>query len=264
MTEPAWRTPPAGAACGLLISVRDAEEAREALAGGATIIDVKEPLRGPLGRADATVAAAIAAVVAARSPWTLACGELATGLPDVRDHLARVLAHLSRAAVRPAAVKVGLAGLAARDWPALLAGFGECLPEGIEPVAVAYADWRAAAAPDPAAVIEAAAGLGFRMLLIDTCGKASPGLLEGPAAVPLAGWVAAARRAGLGVALAGRLTEDSIPKALEFGPDVLGFRSAGCVGGRFGAVSGKLVRRLGKLCGVTTGEPSAQPSGVQP
>ena len=37
---------------GLLVSVRSADEARTALAGGATVIDVKEPERGPLGRAD--------------------------------------------------------------------------------------------------------------------------------------------------------------------------------------------------------------------
>ena len=31
---------------GLLISVRDAEEARAALAGGAGLVDIKEPRRG--------------------------------------------------------------------------------------------------------------------------------------------------------------------------------------------------------------------------
>ena len=36
----------------LLISVRDAAEARSAIAGGTDVIDVKEPSRGPLGRAD--------------------------------------------------------------------------------------------------------------------------------------------------------------------------------------------------------------------
>ena len=40
---------------GLLVSVRSAEEARAALAGGATVIDIKEPDRGPLGRAEPEV-----------------------------------------------------------------------------------------------------------------------------------------------------------------------------------------------------------------
>ena len=44
----------------LLVSVRDAVEAEAALAGGAHLIDVKEPARGALGRADdATIAAVV-------------------------------------------------------------------------------------------------------------------------------------------------------------------------------------------------------------
>ena len=44
MTEAARPAP------GLLVSVRSAAEAATALAGGADLIDVKEPSRGPLGR----------------------------------------------------------------------------------------------------------------------------------------------------------------------------------------------------------------------
>ena len=43
---------PAGRTPQLLVSVRDLGEAAAALAGGADLIDVKEPIRGPLGRAD--------------------------------------------------------------------------------------------------------------------------------------------------------------------------------------------------------------------
>jgi len=39
----------------LLVSVRDASEARAALAGGAGIIDAKEPLNGPLGAVSSDV-----------------------------------------------------------------------------------------------------------------------------------------------------------------------------------------------------------------
>ena len=38
----------------LLVSVRNGQEAEAALAGGAHVIDVKEPARGSLGRADET------------------------------------------------------------------------------------------------------------------------------------------------------------------------------------------------------------------
>ena len=44
---------------GLLVSVRSADEADAALAGGADLIDCKEPARGPLGVAEPEVVAAI-------------------------------------------------------------------------------------------------------------------------------------------------------------------------------------------------------------
>jgi hypothetical protein len=62
---------------GLLVSVRTPAEAEEALAGGASIVDVKEPLQGALGRAEPAVISGIAAAVGSRVPWTMACGELA-------------------------------------------------------------------------------------------------------------------------------------------------------------------------------------------
>src|ERR1700678_3944537 len=60
----------------LLVSVRAVEEAAAALAGGADLIDVKEPNRGSLGRADDAVIAAVVAIVAGRRPVSAAMGEL--------------------------------------------------------------------------------------------------------------------------------------------------------------------------------------------
>src|SRR5262249_2955716 len=52
-------TMPTRSTSGLLVSVRDAEEVDVAILGGAGLIDVKEPTRGALGRAEATVIAAV-------------------------------------------------------------------------------------------------------------------------------------------------------------------------------------------------------------
>jgi uncharacterized protein (UPF0264 family) len=60
----------------LLVSVRSAAEAEAALTGGADIIDVKEPTRGPLGMADATTIAEVVTTVAGRVPVSAALGEL--------------------------------------------------------------------------------------------------------------------------------------------------------------------------------------------
>src|SRR5437773_1981197 len=52
-------------------------EAEEAIAGGAAIIDVKEPDRGPLGRADAFTALEVIRKVNGRRLVSVALGELA-------------------------------------------------------------------------------------------------------------------------------------------------------------------------------------------
>ena len=70
---------------GLLVSVRSDGEAIEAIAGGATIIDVKEPLHGSLGCASPDVIARVAGVVGQDRPWTMACGELRDGPCAMRD-----------------------------------------------------------------------------------------------------------------------------------------------------------------------------------
>ena len=61
----------------LLVSVRSAEEARAALAGGADLIDIKEPAHGALGAADRAAMIAIVAAVAGHVPVSAALGELA-------------------------------------------------------------------------------------------------------------------------------------------------------------------------------------------
>ena len=63
---------------GLLVSVRNADEARIALAGGADVIDVKEPIADRWGRPTRTVADVVAAV-GERAPISMAVGELLEG-----------------------------------------------------------------------------------------------------------------------------------------------------------------------------------------
>ena len=58
------------------MSVRSADEARAALSGGASLIDVKEPRFGSLGRADASVWSAVRSAVPVSIPVSVALGEL--------------------------------------------------------------------------------------------------------------------------------------------------------------------------------------------
>jgi uncharacterized protein (UPF0264 family) len=233
---------------GLLVSVRNAAEAAEALDGGAAIIDVKEPRHGPLGAAEPEAIAAVARVVGTRRPWTMACGELEGDAADesvggsIRRRFDRMLALLEGSAVPPAAVKIGLAGAAGTDWQRRLLAVFESLPAGSERVAVAYADWQRAGAPSPPEVIAAAAGLNCPVLLIDTFDKNAGGLFACcPPGMP-ATWVAASRAARLQVAVAGRLAPTEIQAAWGLRPDVVALRSAVCFNGRDGAVQAGLVR----------------------
>src|SRR5437762_2077635 len=91
----------------LLVSVRDVEEAEAALQGGAALIDIKEPSRGSLGRADDAVIRSIVAHVAMRRPVSAALGEWSDDKRDLPD------AELTY-------VKWGLAGCARRDWQSKL------------------------------------------------------------------------------------------------------------------------------------------------
>ena len=63
----------------LLVSVRNAVEAQEAVAAGAHLVDVKEPARGALGNADAPTIQEVLSIVAGRCPVSAALGELMAG-----------------------------------------------------------------------------------------------------------------------------------------------------------------------------------------
>jgi uncharacterized protein (UPF0264 family) len=247
---------------GLLVSVRSADEAAAAVAGGAAIIDVKEPARGPLGAADPEVAAAVAGVVGA-VPWTLACGELAVGPEEVASHVRRVLAAGGPRRPAPVAVKAGPAGLGAAWRPAfdrLVAG----LPAGIAAVAVAYADHRRADAAEPADILRAAADAGASLALVDTFDKSGPGV------VPLVGlpeircWQRLASALGLRLAVAGRLTVAEAAAVARLGVWVVGVRSAACGGLRTGRVeAGQVMHLVDTLVGAAARAGGA-PSGGHP
>jgi len=218
----------------LLVSVRSAEEARVARAGGAGLIDVKEPDRGALGRADDAV---IGAVVAAALdvPVSAALGELMDGdlpLPPGRLDL----------------VKWGLAGAATHDWRPLLTR-AMTLPEGApHVVVVAYADAEKALAPPVAEVVRFVCGWpGPRYLLVDTFDKSPPRqtLLDHLTLSTLAALVARCRTCGVKIALAGSLGPDEIETLRPLRPDWFAVRGAACVGAdRGGTVDEARVRAL--------------------
>jgi uncharacterized protein (UPF0264 family) len=221
----------------LLVSVRSTAEAEAALAGGAALIDVKEPAHGPLGRAAAETVAAVVRVVAGRRLVSAALGEFVKTpeLPEVRGL---------------AFVKWGLSACqqALPDWPRRLATAAYLVAQvvpGCRLVAVAYADWKRAAAPPPRAICEFACRYGCGAFLLDTFFKGRKNLLEYLPLERIHGLVQRCREAGVRVALAGSLGPDEIATLAPVRPDWFAVRGAVCQGGhRKAAVDADAVRRL--------------------
>jgi (5-formylfuran-3-yl)methyl phosphate synthase len=202
----------------LLVSVRDPAEAQDAIAAGADLIDIKEPRAGSLGAAAPETIAEIVRVVAGRRPVSVALGELANGLIDLRPLDLEIQF-----------AKVGLAGCAQRrswaaDWQSAL---GE-LPPGVASVAVVYADWERAKAPSPFAVIDCGHRLSCRAMLIDTFDKRGPGLLGLWILAELEKTIAAARAAEMLVVIGGQVIDRDLPILLPLAPDYIAVRGAVC------------------------------------
>jgi hypothetical protein len=222
----------------LLVSVRNAEEAAAALAGGADFIDAKEPSSGALGAVTLATLQRIAAAIAGARPVTAALGDAI----DERM-VARTAAAYGRAGAN--LVKIGFAGTGSRTRVAeLIAAARDGAAEHTGVIACAYADTDRAGSLDPFAILDAAAKAGAAGALLDTADKAGPGLRALLPPAVLASWVGEARRAHLVVALAGQLTLDDLEWVQEAGPDIAGVRGAACEGGRGGRIAADKVRRL--------------------
>jgi (5-formylfuran-3-yl)methyl phosphate synthase len=222
----------------LLVSVSSVDEAASALAGGADIVDAKDPHAGALGAVTIDVLRRIAAAVAGARPLSAALG-------DANDAAIAERMAAEYTGAGAAFVKMGFAGV--RD-PNRVADLLTAAVQGARPrgavVAVAYADGDPRRDVTPDVLIDIAAGAGAAGLLIDTANKRGAsirGLIDSATAAQL---VVRAHRAGLFGALAGRLDAGDIPYAVEAGADVIGVRGAACDNGRLGTISAARVERL--------------------
>lgn len=203
----------------LLVSVRSASEATAALSGGATLIDVKEPALGSLGRASATTLADVVHAVAGRCPVSAALGELREpfDLP-----LSPSLAY----------VKWGLADRRA-DWQRLLSAAMRCLTQCLPHcriVAVAYADWRQAHAPPPEEVCSFAIENAMGALLLDTWRKDGSTLLDWLSLEAIERLRECCRSGKVPMALAGSLGVAEITTLLPLCPEWFAVRGGVCQG----------------------------------
>ena len=229
----------------LLVSVRAAGEARAALAGGAEIVDAKEPGRGSLGAVDPAVLAEIAAALPADVPLSAALGDAHTA---EAARAAVLRAPVLRGRQAPFYLKLGFAGV--RDCSLVRRLVGEAVDaartrtDGAAVIAVAYADAERAGGMPPDRIAAAAAEEGAAGVLIDTWDKGGGNLFRWLGLPELATWVDGARARGLLTALAGGLAGEAVDLAAATGTDVIGVRGAVCEGGRAGVLRTDLVREV--------------------
>jgi (5-formylfuran-3-yl)methyl phosphate synthase len=216
---------------GLLASVRNAAEAEAAIAGGADIVDLKEPAAGALGRLPDDTVRACLATVARRVPVSATICDL-----PLHDSARVAAAADAVAALGVDIVKVGLFAGALAPALAALSPLAARRPV----VLVAFAD----RAPDLAAAAPLTTAAGLRGIMLDTADKAAGPLTRHMGAGALAAFVALARRHGLLCGLAGSLRAADVPLLAPLGADYLGFRSALTVGGRADALDPARVAAL--------------------
>lgn len=236
----------------LLVSVRDAREAEAAMAGGCDILDLKEPKNGPLGMvAPANISKIVESVrkTSKTIPVSVALGELS----DWAD--------LKKVPKLPAGItylKVGTAKVGKdSNWPdrwrEVRKKFETVSKTKYRWVAVAYADWRAAGAPSPTAIVDAVLeesavkGSGCVGVLFDTWAKQGRSLWEWISRADLKRHADALHQGGRIVALAGSLGCDRLEGLPSLDPDIVAIRSAACKDGvRNGVVAKEAVSAFRK------------------
>lgn len=209
----------------LLVSVVSAAEAERAVAGGADIVDVKDPGEGALGAPAPRVLADVVRVIGSAAPVSVALGDL----PD--------LPHTAALAARGAAlsgatyVKVGLRGVRELDRAvAMMAAVADAVGPDTEVIAAAYAD---AEALDPPALAPAwlprlVERTGIAGALIDTFVKDGRGLYGWSSEAELNDLIERTHRVGGLFGVAGQLQPGELGRVAA---DVVGVRSAVCCGG---------------------------------
>jgi uncharacterized protein (UPF0264 family) len=231
----------------LLVSVRNANEAAIAVENEVDIVDIKDPSRGALGRADQAAVDFIVKAVEQHSgehlpPVTMALGEL----QDMGEHVAAIPAGVS-------AVKLGLAGCRDRarwrpDWASIksrLDARADCTPDW---VAVIYADDQLAHAPAPQEVIAAAIDFGCRGVLVDTFSKSTGRLWDFVDPAQLTDWARLIHEMGMFLAVGGSIGPGDLQRLVQIPLDVVAIRGSVCVGGRReAALDGRRIREFRQL-----------------
>src|SRR5208282_4993639 len=220
------------------------EEAFEAIAGGADIIDVKNPQEGALGANFPWVIKRIREIAPRNNQVSCALGDV----PNLPGSIS--LAALGAASLGVDYIKVGLYGFKTpKEAVFLLQNVNkaakDCNPK-IKVAAAGYADAERIGALDPMLIPEIASLAQVDLAMIDTAVKDGKNLFNFLTAKQLEKFVDSAHKLGLEAALAGSLRKQDLPVIYGLGADVAGLRGAACTNSDRdnGQITRKLVQDL--------------------
>lgn len=220
----------------LLVSVRDAAEARLAMRCGVDWIDLKNPSAGALGAPEPATAQEVAKTIRSWPRRSVALGELANWNDCKGDSLAPVIK-----AGFPVA-KFGLAGMAGhRGLDMALLAARDALGPSVELVPVIYGDHQQCNAPAPDEVLAAAVSIDASYLLLDTFHKQGKSLLDFVPLDEVKHLVAIAKEQGIRTVLAGSIRREHLASLLGIGAFAIGVRGAVCSSDRASKICPQLL-----------------------
>lgn len=210
----------------LLISPINEKEAVEAIAGGADIIDVKNPKEGPLGANFPWVIQRIRQITPKDIEVSCTLGEV----PNLPGSMS--LAALGAATTGVDYIKAGLYGLkTAEDATYLIQNVVKAAKDfnpSVKVVVSGYADAGRIGTVDPLLIPEIAHKAQADIAMIDTAIKDGKSLFTFLTITQLRRFVDTAHNYGLKAALAGSLKKEDLPVVHDLGADVAGLRGAAC------------------------------------
>jgi uncharacterized protein (UPF0264 family) len=226
----------------LLVSPMNIAEARAALAGGADIIDVKNPREGSLGANFPWAIRAVVELAAGRTPVSATIGDL-----DFKPGTAS-LAALGAACSGADYIKAGLLGAKTADQALeMMTGIVRAVKDfdaRKKVVASGYSDYARAGSVSPMLLPAVAAEAGADLVMVDTAVKDGRPTFDFMSERNLSDFISSGHAHGLEVALAGTIGFQHLKTLKRLDPDIIGVRGIVCGGDRRAAVQGELVERV--------------------
>ncbi len=210
----------------LLVSCATQAEAEAAIAGGADIVDVKNPKEGALGASFPWIIRQIHQTVNGKAEVSCTLGDL----PNLPGSVS--LAALGAAATGVDYVKVSLGSLKTREDSIFFLRSAAKAAKELNPhvkiVAVGYADSERTGSVSPQLVPEIADETNADVTMVDTCIKNGDNIFSFLGKNEIQRIVDDAHKRGLQAALAGSLRKEQLHDAFALKADIVGVRSAAC------------------------------------